>query len=158
MHPHHHLRAILMINMVAHAGELVVQGFAVTARNAEVDGDEPYDHDYDELYRDTADSGGPPWDIGGPQPALARVLDDGVTGPKVLDVGCGTGDLAIALARRHGPVVAVGVRTELLAVSASVHASGHLSSPAHGGRSAGHGSVKACRTRAPMRSSMISIV
>jgi hypothetical protein len=64
----------------------------VTARNAEVDGDEPYDNDYDELHRDTADSGGPPWDIGGPQPALAEVLDDGVKGPKVLDVGCGTGD------------------------------------------------------------------
>jgi hypothetical protein len=30
-----------------HAGELVVQGFAVTARKAEVVGDEPDDNDYD---------------------------------------------------------------------------------------------------------------
>jgi len=45
----------------------------VTARNAGVDGDEPHDDDYDEIYRGTADSGGPPWDIGGPQPALAEV-------------------------------------------------------------------------------------
>lgn len=85
------------------------RGFAVTARNAEVDGDEPYDIDYDELYRETADSGGPPWDIGGPQPALAEVLDDGVKGPKVLDVGCGTGHLAIALARRGYNVTAIDI-------------------------------------------------
>jgi SAM-dependent methyltransferase len=85
------------------------RGFAVIARNAEVDGDEPYDNDYDEIYRDTAGSGGPPWVIGGPQPALARVLDDGVKGPKVLDVGCGTGDLAIALARRGYEVTAIDI-------------------------------------------------
>jgi 2-polyprenyl-3-methyl-5-hydroxy-6-metoxy-1,4-benzoquinol methylase len=70
----------------------------VTARN-----------EYDELYRESADSGGPPWDIGGPQPALAAVLDDGVNGPKVLDIGCGPGDLAIALARRGYDVTAVDV-------------------------------------------------
>jgi hypothetical protein len=47
--------------------------------------------EWDEIYRDSAGSGGPPWDIGRPQPALARVLDDGVVmGPKVLDIGCGT--------------------------------------------------------------------
>jgi ubiquinone/menaquinone biosynthesis C-methylase UbiE len=65
--------------------------------------------DYDEVYREAADSGGPPWDIGGPQPALAAVLDDGPKGPKVLDIGCGTGDLAIALARRGYEVTAVDI-------------------------------------------------
>jgi SAM-dependent methyltransferase len=73
----------------------------VTARDAEFD--------YDEIYRGTAGSGGPPWDIGGPQPALARVLDGEVKGPKVLDIGCGAGDLAIALARRGFQVTGVDI-------------------------------------------------
>jgi SAM-dependent methyltransferase len=76
----------------------------VTARDTGVGGDE-----YDQIYLDSAASGGPPWDIGGPQPALARVLDEGVKGPKVLDIGCGTGNLAIALARRGYRVTAVDI-------------------------------------------------
>ncbi|MET8833855.1 class I SAM-dependent methyltransferase [Micromonospora sp. NPDC004540] len=83
----------------------------MSARDAEAHRDEPVhgDHGYDEVYRDTAESGGPPWDIGGPQPALAEVLDRGVNGPKVLDIGCGTGDLAIALARRGHQVTGVDI-------------------------------------------------
>jgi SAM-dependent methyltransferase len=82
----------------------------VAARSADVDGDDPHDYDvdYDQLYRDTAASGGPPWVIGGPQPALAEVLDE-VHGPKVLDIGCGTGDLAIALARHGHEVTAIDI-------------------------------------------------
>ncbi|MCX6844156.1 MAG: class I SAM-dependent methyltransferase [candidate division WOR-3 bacterium] len=42
----------------------------------------------------------PPWDIGEPQPAMLSLLDAyPPTGP-VLDVGCGTGDLALAIAPR----------------------------------------------------------
>jgi SAM-dependent methyltransferase len=47
------------------------------------------------VYRET-----PPWDIGAPQPALDALLDEHPPAEPVLDVGCGSGDLAIALARR----------------------------------------------------------
>jgi ubiquinone/menaquinone biosynthesis C-methylase UbiE len=46
-----------------------------------------------EVYRDTA-----PWDIGDAQPAMVRLLEELPPEEPVLDVGCGPGDLAIALA------------------------------------------------------------
>ena len=49
----------------------------------------------------------PPWDIGAPQPAMLALLDEfPPTGP-VLDVGCGTGDLTLALAERGLTVLGV---------------------------------------------------
>jgi cyclopropane fatty-acyl-phospholipid synthase-like methyltransferase len=49
----------------------------------------------------------PPWDIGGAQPDMAALIAEvPPTGP-VLDVGCGSGDLAIHLA--HSGLEAVGI-------------------------------------------------
>jgi SAM-dependent methyltransferase len=57
---------------------------------------------FDAAYRDR-----PPWNIGEPQPALIALLDAyPPTGP-VLDVGCGTGDLALFLAERGLSVLGV---------------------------------------------------
>ncbi len=61
--------------------------------------------DYDERYR----TGNTPWEIGRPQPALTALLEHGVRGPKVLDLGCGTGDLACTLARRGYHVTGIDI-------------------------------------------------
>ncbi len=49
---------------------------------------------FDTVYREI-----PPWDVGGPQPAISALLADHPPQGPVLDVGCGSGDLAIALAQ-----------------------------------------------------------
>ncbi len=57
---------------------------------------------FDSVYRDV-----PPWDIGGPQPAMSALLDAHPPAGPVLDVGCGSGDLAIALAERGLQVLGI---------------------------------------------------
>jgi SAM-dependent methyltransferase len=56
---------------------------------------------FDSVYRE----GHAPWDIGKAQPAMISLFDKyPLIGP-VLDVGCGTGDLAIAIAQRRYSVL-----------------------------------------------------
>jgi ubiquinone/menaquinone biosynthesis C-methylase UbiE len=50
---------------------------------------------FDAVYRET-----PPWEIGAAQPAMTALLDEHPPAGPVLDVGCGSGDLAIAVAQR----------------------------------------------------------
>lgn len=56
----------------------------------------PIAHVYDAAY-----AGVPNWDIGRPQRAFVQLLDAGLVRSPVLDVGCGTGELSLFLAR-HG--------------------------------------------------------
>ena len=67
---------------------------------------------WNRMYRGT-----PTWELGHADPTLLRVLDDrGIAGPgRALDVGCGTGDNAIALARRGFEVSAIDVAERALA-------------------------------------------
>jgi cyclopropane fatty-acyl-phospholipid synthase-like methyltransferase len=49
----------------------------------------------------------PPWDIGQPQAAFKRIAEAGALRGKVLDVGCGTGELALMAAELGLPAVGV---------------------------------------------------
>jgi ubiquinone/menaquinone biosynthesis C-methylase UbiE len=57
---------------------------------------------FDEVYRASA-----PWDIGAAQPNLIALLEEFPPDNPIVDVGCGPGDLAIALATRGYDVVGV---------------------------------------------------
>jgi SAM-dependent methyltransferase len=62
---------------------------------------QPWDASYDD--------GPAPWDIGHPQPAIARVVDAGGIRGTVLDAGCGTGETALYVAARGHVVLGVDV-------------------------------------------------
>jgi len=57
--------------------------------------------DFEATYRE----GTPPWDIGRPQPAVQKLLDDGLVAGSVLDLGCGTGENALLIAARGHAVM-----------------------------------------------------
>ncbi|WP_336035003.1 class I SAM-dependent methyltransferase [Halobacterium yunchengense] len=69
----------------------------------------PLAHVYDAAY-----AGVPNWDVGHPQRPFVRLADAGVLEGPVLDVGCGTGELALFLARRGYDVL--GIDLSALAV------------------------------------------
>ena len=62
----------------------------------------PISHVYDAAY-----AGVPNWDIGRPQRAFVDLLDAGLVRSPVLDVGCGTGELSLFLARHGWDVLGV---------------------------------------------------
>ncbi len=49
----------------------------------------------------------PPWDIGAPQPAMAALIETYPPANPILDLGCGTGDLAIYLAKLGHEIVGI---------------------------------------------------
>lgn len=58
-----------------------------------------------------------PWDIGQPQPAIARLASKGVFAGAVLDAGCGTGENALLVASLGLPVLGVDVAETALAMA-----------------------------------------
>jgi SAM-dependent methyltransferase len=61
-------------------------------------------HVYDAAY-----TGVPNWDIGRPQRAFVYLAEAGLVESPVLDVGCGTGELTLFLARRGHDVLGIDV-------------------------------------------------
>jgi len=58
----------------------------------------------------------PPWDVGEPQPAFVRLVEDGELRPgRVLDAGCGTGENALLLARSGCEVTGIDLAEDAIA-------------------------------------------
>jgi SAM-dependent methyltransferase len=68
---------------------------------------------------EAAYEGTPPWDIGVPQPAFVDLEKRTPFGTTVLDVGCGTGALALYLASRGYTVTGVDIVEKAVARAAS---------------------------------------
>ena len=62
----------------------------------------PIAHVYDAAY-----AGVPNWDVGRPQRTFVRLAEAGLVRGPVLDVGCGTGELSLFLARRGHDVLGI---------------------------------------------------
>jgi SAM-dependent methyltransferase len=75
--------------------------------------------DYDDEYGGSADSDRPPWDIGTPQPAMLEALAGREVGGRVIDAGCGTGELAIELARRGCEVTGIDISPVAIEIAKS---------------------------------------
>jgi SAM-dependent methyltransferase len=68
---------------------------------------------WDASYHD----GPPPWDIGQPQPAIARLASEGGFAGAVLEAGCGTGENALLVASLGLSVLGVDVAETALAIA-----------------------------------------
>jgi SAM-dependent methyltransferase len=72
---------------------------------------------FETVYREPA-----PWDIGGPQPDMSGLLAEYPPEGPVLDVGCGSGDLSIHLAKSGVDTLGIDFVEEAIAQSRSKRA------------------------------------
>lgn len=61
------------------------------------------------------DAAPPPWDIGRPQPAFARLADRGLLSGRLLDPGCGTGENVLLAAARGAEATGVDISPQAIA-------------------------------------------
>lgn len=74
--------------------------------------------DWDNVYREQGGfEGPPPWNIGEPQPELAKLIAAGKVRSDVLDAGCGVAELSLALAAQGYTVVGVDVSPTAIAAA-----------------------------------------
>jgi cyclopropane fatty-acyl-phospholipid synthase-like methyltransferase len=66
---------------------------------------------------DAAYASTPPWDIGRPQQAFVEAADAGMFGGRVLDVGCGTGELTLLAADRGLEATGVDASAKAIAIA-----------------------------------------
>lgn len=66
---------------------------------------------------DHAYTGTPPWEIGKAQPALVELFDAGKVSGRVLDVGCGTAELALLAAARGFDATGVDSSPRAIAIA-----------------------------------------
>lgn len=87
---------------------------------------------WDGAYRSGPDSQNlaPPWSIGEPQPPIAALIEAGRVRGKVLDVGCGHAETALALAARGHDVVGLDVSPTAIAAATEAAAVRGLSDKA----------------------------
>jgi 2-polyprenyl-3-methyl-5-hydroxy-6-metoxy-1,4-benzoquinol methylase len=57
-----------------------------------------------ELFLRMSGAGDSPWEIDRPQPAIVKLLEQGVFHGEVLDIGCGIGDNAIYISKQANNV------------------------------------------------------
>lgn len=79
--------------------------------------------DWDSVYRQEAGfDGPPPWNIGEPQPELARIIAETDIVDDVLDAGCGHAELALSLAARGHTVVGLDLSPTAVGAAAAAAA------------------------------------
>lgn len=73
--------------------------------------------DFDTSFFDAAYQGTPLWDVGHPQPALAELAEAGAFRGRVLDAGCGTGELTLLAASLGLPATGVDASARAIEIA-----------------------------------------